>query len=432
MLKRSLTLFLIVFAALTLGVHADTVVLKTGEKIEGKILAETDAQLTIEVVAGGVVDERVVQKADIAKVEKIGPDEIAWKPLSAIKLGDDSLPTADQYDAWLGPLNGFIKEFAESTYRSAAEKLAGEIDAEKSRVANGEAKLNGRWLSKDEVQRERYQISGSIAANYMRAQATRGDSVGAMNTFDIIEKQFDGSRGYLEAVVLARQIVPPLKAAAAQRLAALPAENTAREQGVKAAAGLDQVQLQKELDTEKKNNETAMADAKKAGLKWPPFLRRSEPSMKEILKLAEETEKRLISIDLAKAGESIKLAEEVRADLDAKKLEDAEKKLRQAQTLWQKNELVVRLNKELAGAKTVAMAAAAEAETAKAEVKATPAPTPRTSVPKVEPAIVAPIEDEEPKNPIAIFVIGVVVAALAFVAWTAYKKVVKKSNEIIE
>lgn len=416
--------------ALAAAALADTVTLKSGEKIEGKVTSETDTELTIEIVSGGVVDERKVAKAEVAGVAKMAPDEIAWQPLQGIKLGDNSLPSAEQYDAWLAPLNAFTTQYPESKHRSDAEQIKGDFEAEKSRVAAGEVKLNGAWLSKDYIERERYQVSASIAFNYMKAQAARGDMVGAMNTFEIMSKQFDGARGYLEAIVYARQILPALKAQAAQRVAALPAENAERQRGVKANVGLDKVQLQKELDAEKKGMETALADAKKAGLKWPPFLRRSEVAMKEIVKLCDDTANQLATIDIAKCGESIKLAEEARAEIEKKELDSAAKKLRQAQTLWQKNELVARLNAELSAAVGAAKLAAAS-EPAKEEPKATPKPVAKATpipVPAAKPAEA----EEKPSNPLFPIVAAVILVVLAFVGWSAYKKVVKKSNEIIE
>lgn len=415
--------FTLVAAAL-----ADTVTLKSGEKIEGKILSETATEVTIEVVSGGVVDERKVPKTDVASITKTTPDELAWQALKGITLNGNSFPTVEQYDALSAPVKAFTTQFPESQYRSAAEQLIGDIEAEKARVAEGEVKLNGEWLSKDKVERERYQISGTIAYNYMQSQVARGDLIGAMNTFEVLEKQFDGSRGYVEAVAYARQILPTLKAQAAQRVAALPAENAERQRGVQANVGTDRAALQQELDTEKKQIEAALADAKKRGFKWPPFLRRSEEAMKEIVKLCDATTTRLGTLDLAKAGESIKLAEEARAEIEKKELESAGKKLNQAKQLWAKNELAIRLTAEHAAAVNAAKALAAEAptETPKPTPKATPKATP------VQVASTAAAEEEKQSNPFLIIVAGIIVAALAFVGWSAYKKVVKKSNEIIE
>ena len=433
--------------ALTAASFGETVVLKSGEKIEGKIISETETQVTIEVVAGGVVDERTIAKADVASMAKVQPDEAAWQPLQALKLADSSFPTAAQYDPIVEALRGFTKQFPESKHKADAEKALTDFEAEKTRVADGELKLNGRWLSKDEVQREKFQVGASVAANYMKTQVARNDFIGALNSFDLIEKQFEGTFGYLEAVASARQILPTLQTQVGQRLAALPAENAAREKGVKAAAGLEQIQLQKELDAEKKANDTALAEAKKRGAKWPPFLRRSPEGMKQIAGLVDDTSKRLATLDLAKLNNSLKLAEDARVDLSSGDLKAAEQKLRDAQQAWPKNEIAIRVSKQLAEAKESASTAAAAAPAEQAP-KATPAPATPTPTPKPtasadttaaksasdssSAANASEGEEEKPTNWLLIIVGSVLLLIVGGAGWTAYRKVIKKSNEIIE
>ena len=53
--------------------RADVVVLKGGEKIEGRITSETPAEVRIEVkVSASIVDERVIPRADVASSGKHG------------------------------------------------------------------------------------------------------------------------------------------------------------------------------------------------------------------------------------------------------------------------------------------------------------------------------------------------------------------------
>jgi hypothetical protein len=236
-------------------------------------------------------------------------------------------------------------------------------------------------------------------------------------------------------------VTAALKQAAAQRLAALPKENADREHGVKAAAGLDQVQLRKELELEKKNNVTALAEAKARGQKWPPFLRRSEDAMKVIAKLADDTEKRLATFDRAKALQSLDLAEQARADLDNKDIPAAEAKVKEATSLWSKNEIATRVARGVEEARAAAKETAAPAATPEPTpvAKATPKPTPKPRATAIgatssesESAKSQPIEEEKPPtNWLFIAVAGTLLAVLAFVGWRAYSKVRKKANEII-
>jgi hypothetical protein len=435
---------------LATSLFADTVTLKNGTKIEGKITNETDTQLTIETKSGGIIDEQTVKKEDVQSVTKLTPDEIAYAALRSVKLGANSLPTPTQYDNYLTALKAFVSQHPQSKYKPEIEKLTADFEAEQKRVADGEVKLDGKWLSKVEVQRERYQINATVAANYMKEQSARGDAVGAMNTFELLEKQYPGSRGYIDAVDAAKRIVPALKQQADARIARLPAEIAEREKSIAGAAGLNKIELQGEYDREKQSNEAALAVAKRQQLKWPPFIPRNEESMKQISTLAGEAASRLASVDVAKARQSIQLANEARAALDKKDLTAAEEKVRAAREAWSTNELATRLDTEIADAKAAA--------TAKAETPAEPAPAETTTPAETKPemkkteekpaetttttpeaaastsADSAPAEPpaEEESNPLFRLLLIIILAIVAFVGFKAYRNVRKKSSEVIE
>jgi hypothetical protein len=418
---------------------ADTVTLKDGKKLEGKITNETETQITIETKSGGIIDEQTVDKASVQSVSKTTPDEAAYASLRTIKLGANSLPTPTQYDNFLAAMKSFLAQHPTSKYKAEIEKLVADFEAEQKRVSDGEVKLDGKWLGKAEVQRERYQISGAVAANYMKEQSARGDQAGAMNTFEVLEKQYPGSGGFIDGVEAARRIAAALKQQADARLARLPVETAEREKSIAGAAGLNKIELQGEFDREKQSIEAALAQAKRQGAKWPPFIPRSEESMKQISNLASEVTSRLSSIDVAKARQSLQFANDARAALDKKDLTAAEEKVRAAREAWGANELVTRLETEIsetraaAAAKEAAAAAAAEAQSEtkpemKAEEKATDATetTDASANTPEEPAA------EEESNPIFRLMLIIVLAIVAFVGLKAYRNVRKKASEVIE
>jgi hypothetical protein len=421
------------------SLFADIVTLKNGTKIEGKITSETDTQITVETRSGGVIDEQTVKKDEVQSVSKTTADEAAYAALRGIKLGANSLPTITQYDNLLTPLKSFVSQYPQSKYKAEIEKLAAEVEAEQKRVTDGEVKLDGKWLGSAEVQRERYQINAMVAFNYMKEQAARNDAVGAMNTFDILRKQYPGSRGYIEAVETARRLVPMLKQQAEARLARIPGENAERERVVAAAAGLNKIQLQGEHDREKQGIEAALALGKRQGLKWPPFIPRSEESMRDISNRATEEVSQLASVDVARARQSLQLAAEARAALDKKNFDTAEEKTRLAREAWSENEIATRLEKEVADAKTVASTApttATPAESAPAETK----PEPKAEEKPAEAAAAAASTettdsstagDDEP-NPLFRILLIIIIAIVAFVGLKAYRSIRKKSSEVIE
>src|SRR6266540_1329159 len=140
----------VILALLCITALADSITLKNGEKIDGKITGETANDVTVEVkVSAGISDTRTIPKADIAKLDKEQPDTVAWQQLKNLKLGPNSLPAAS-YDQVINALNNFTTQFPTSPHAADAQKLAADFDAEKKRIASGEVKLNEKWLSKEE------------------------------------------------------------------------------------------------------------------------------------------------------------------------------------------------------------------------------------------------------------------------------------------
>src|SRR4030095_15918877 len=219
MCRLNFSSLLVTLIALPLAALADVVTLKSGEKLEGKITGETPTQLSIDVqVSAGITDSRTVAKADVLKVEKEQPDEIAWQSFKSLKLGPNSLPAAS-YDQSIGSLQSFLNQYPNSPHAAEARTLLAPFAEEKKRVQQGEVKLNQKWLSKEEVEKERYQVNAQIILNYMREQSSR-DLIGALNSFDLLEKQYPGARAYPEAVELARRILQTLKAEVDRRVQA--------------------------------------------------------------------------------------------------------------------------------------------------------------------------------------------------------------------
>jgi hypothetical protein len=425
---RSL-LFATMFCATAFG---DTVVLTSGEKLEGKILKETDTEVTIETRAGGIVDERTIKRSEISSVGKASPDEAPWQALRGLKLGNNSMQV-EQYDQYLGSLKAFLTQYPESKYKPEAEKLVAEFEAEKQRVAKGERKLSGNWISKEEVQRESYQINGAVALNYMRDQATHNDVVGALNTFDLLEKQYPGSRSYIDAVDLAQRLLPPLRQQAEARLARLPAEMAERQKAVQLARAADKAQVQADMEREKLNNATALAQAKQQNRKWPPLLPTSEESLQQIVQLAKDETSRLAAVDLAKPRESVRLAEQVKAAIAKKDIPTAEETLKKAQEAWSQNEMLTRLDADLAKARDTA---AAEPTAATAEKSADSSVGDKTaaegSTGSGDTSTKAGTDDSDTPNPFFRVVIGAVIVVFLYAAWKAYSSIRKKANEVIE
>lgn len=413
-------------AILSTSAFADVVTLKSGEKIEGKITAESDTEITLTVKTGGVIDDQTVKKSDVASVAKDAPDEIAWQSLKNFKLGKNSLPIAS-YDSVINPLKGFIAEYPKGKFAADAQKIADAFSAERKRVEVGEVKLDEKWLSKEEAQKERYQINALIAFNYMKDQSAR-EMTAALNTFDAIEKNFPGARAYPDAVEYAQKLLPALKTAVETRTKAFAAQKAEREKSLAALSGAEKAKLQDEFKQEQTAADAALAAFEKQGNKWPPLTPPTERSLQNLSSRISSETSRLSGLPIAKMRASVRAAESAKAAVEKKDLAAAETALSQASNDWSSNELVARLREEV--------------QTAKAAEAATPvAPQPAaTTAPRVaarkdaEPTPVA--NQTEPEKPFLLTPGGAVtvVIAVAFLVagLSAFKKIKGRANDVLE
>jgi hypothetical protein len=418
-------------AFLCASAFADTIILKSGEKLEGKVVGETPTELTVEVkISAGITDLTKIAKNTVAKIEKEQLDEVAWQPLKNIKLGANSLPSA-QYDVVMRPLQNFVGDFPTSSHKAEAETIIASFAEEKKRVDAGEVRMGQKWLSKAEVEKERYQINATLAYQYMRGQVTAGDLVGALNSFEQIEKNFNGARIYPDAVDTAKSTLAGLKTVVDRAQQTYKLQQAEFETGVTNAVEPQKSELIAARQREIAQGEAAVAAADRAGLKWPPLMLRSEKTISVLAeKIPAETE-RLAGMEVAKMRESIKVAEAAKKQIADKKVEPAEESLRKAEDLWNTNEIVKQLRPEL---ETLRATASAEPQPEPAAEAGKPATSPdETSASSSDQPVEVQVEGEKPflLTPGGI-ITAIVVLALLFAGVTVYKKIRSKASDILE
>jgi hypothetical protein len=418
-------------AMLLSSAFADTIILKSGERIEGKILNETDKELTLEIkISAGITDERVVAKTDIDKISKVSPEMEAYKAISTIQTGANSLAVS-QYEPLLRALQGFLLQYPNSPNAAVVQAAFDDLQAEMKRVEKGEAKLDGQWLSKAEVEKEKIQIGGRIAFNYMKQQAAAGDFIGALNTFSALEKPYGGAATFPDSIDLARQIIARFKATVEAAIPNQKVIKAEREKGFAAAGPLDRKEMMEAYKKEQDAAEAAVAAAEKAS-KWPPFIAGSEKSLLALQARVTRESERLALLPVDKMRRSLQLVDEGKMKITDGELDEAVTTLKEATTLWSANDLAVRLAKDAETQKADAAKAAAEA------AKATPTPkpsTPKSTTPRPSAAIqaaTAPAATEEEDKPFYLTLpgaIGIVVGiAGVLIGVNVFMKMKKKKE----
>jgi hypothetical protein len=334
---------------LATGALADVVTLKNGEHLEGKITKESARDLTMEVVfSQGISEERVVPKATIEKVDKVSPEIVAYRAISGVRLGNDSMAVA-QYDSPIGALRAFVKQYPNSGRTLDVRTILNSFVEEKKRVENGEVKSDGTWLSKAEVDRERVQIGARLAFSYMKSQSATGDYLGAMTTFTAIEKNYPGAAVWPDAIDLAGQVVGALKKTLEKEEANAKAFNAERAARLAGDSPQERAQSNIAIKQEDANAEAIVAAAEKAG-NWPPLLAKNEKCVKALITRADHEKTRLAALPVDKMRQSLRCTEQAKLSLNNGDNNKAADILKQATSLWAENEMAKRLAKETADA----------------------------------------------------------------------------------
>ncbi len=425
-----LPLHCLTFFLLTIALAAaETVVLKSGEKLEGKILEETDAAVRIETSAGGIIDERTIAKTDIERVEKVQGDETAWQTLKNYQPGANSLPVL-QYERVITPLNAFITQYPQSAHAADAKKALAAFEEERKRVEAGEMKIDGKWLTKEEVEKDRYQINARLAFNYMRMEQANNRFIEALNAFDVLERDYPGAAVYPDAAASALQILQPLAKQAALVVAALPQQLEDQQKRIDAALEPSKSDMKAAFEREKATSDAMLDAARKQNLKWPPYLPRNLDAMKQILDKANSDLSRLADLDVAKMRNSIALSEQAKKAIADKDIEAAEGALSQARDAWSANYMLAQIDTDLNEARTVAAAEAAAAEQP-VELDKTKTVVEEATEDATLPDPADAEEEASGIRPMHI-VLGIVVIAFCVIGLKTYKSIKAKASDVLE
>ena len=343
--------FIIGFAHTLLG---DVVTLTDGQKIEGKILTETDDEIVMEVqVSATIGDVKTISKDEIDRVERTDSGDLAYAEIQSIQIGKNSLGAAGYQEA-LAQLQAYLKEHGDSEHAASVRATMAELEAEKARVDAGELKLDGKWLTSEQVETRKVEIGGRLRYSAMQDAVARRDWITAMNLFDSLEKNFSGATVYPDAVVLARQVVSNLSAELQTRLAHARRIQAEWQQGYDVSPVDRQQILAAAREKEKMQLETMMSQAVREGIRWLPIMERHEETILQNQKLVETEATRLAGIELDKMRTGTALAQEAEQALEAGEFDEAIRLANESKTAWPQCDAAARVLEQAQTAKTEA------------------------------------------------------------------------------
>jgi len=284
--------------------YGDTVTLKDGSKLEGKITLEADDFIKIELSRSGSIKEtKLLKRSDIQTIAKTQPDV---QDLEKIKqnLPTRSLMTSSDYQNLIssGP-DAFLKTHPDSLLTGEVKKLLEELKAEKAKVDRGEIKLEGEWISAEKRQNFPTLVNSQIRLYAMKQKAAQHNQTGALRDLQVIEEQFVGTPAYPEAIKIGISILPTYGQLLTRQLKDVEYLNTTREADIKLLPPESQARTQAAYEKEQANFKALAEQEKNSGIKWRSVNRRNQESITPMIETVRQELDRLKKIDTDKLAE---------------------------------------------------------------------------------------------------------------------------------
>ncbi|CAN5880388.1 hypothetical protein BH11VER1_BH11VER1_20940 [soil metagenome] len=275
--------------------QADIVTLKSGDRIEGKVLKEDDASITIEYkLTPKIKDTKIINKADIKELVRQSDALLEFEDRGLKKI----MPTADlmsaaEYEAVIqDKLRTFAAKYPGTPETAEVEKIIATLGEEKSKVLDGQVKMMGQWMPATSVKRDTYNIEAYRCLLAMRTEAEKVKEdryIKALREFDKIRVQFPASLHYLTAIPEANDLLNKYEKQLTAMTAEQPILAKQRADGLNLLAGPELQVTKSSIDAEVAAFKANIDAQNKLKLKWRDISKYDLKSLQDaMLTIAKE------------------------------------------------------------------------------------------------------------------------------------------------
>ncbi len=219
--------------------YADTLVMKDGGEIEGRVIRETEESYLVEVKGeGSFKEERIISKKDVKSIKKEEADSVAFGKLSLLIPTPELLKEAD-YDERIEQVEDFLREYPTSAMVGKAKKILEELNNEGDVIRGGGIKFGGALVSGEEYEANAYGYDALIAEKSVLAAIERRELLGALRLFTVYDSKFAEADGRGALAVRMKQVLAALSRAVQTSLAGYEDRIAKRESGLAQMAPQD-------------------------------------------------------------------------------------------------------------------------------------------------------------------------------------------------
>ena len=271
---------LLIAAMLTGSVaQADTIVLKSGKKIEGQVISEDAKSYLVEImVTKTIKDEQRIAKNLVEEIIRKTEDTKELAEITPLTPTPDLLPQAN-YEKRITKVKAFITKFPQSTHLEKARKILSTLQAEHKVVASGGIKLDGQVIPASALKANAYDISARILFNDISRLATAKHYRKALLKWELLEKDYKNSAAYQKALPLIKKSLRSYSAQLKQLVDTLDIRTAKRETALQSMNENDRERTMALLAENRKKHAILMEKEKsELQLKWltvDPYIKES-------------------------------------------------------------------------------------------------------------------------------------------------------------
>lgn len=280
------------FSALTLSAVADTFHLKNGKKIEGSISLETEDSYLLRVeVKKGIRDEITVKKSDVKSISKAQKKDSSKKKFEALKAllpTDDLLDESDYKRIIARKITPLLKRYPDSQHLPIASEIEITLLAEITKVKMGEIKFEGQWLTPEQIVANQFEIDSQIAVAGALKNLKAKQYPEAFNILDSVKKDFGSTTAFQTLAEQCLAAVPNYRRQLNKLTANAEKVKQQRDQNLARLPHGDAQRLQRDLDREEAQYQSAINQSKANREKWLPLNQYHPENAKKTLSLLDK------------------------------------------------------------------------------------------------------------------------------------------------
>jgi hypothetical protein len=211
-MKRRTFAHLILMCPVFLTVlRADSVILKKGGEIQGQIISNDSNGIVIEYFATPTIrDQKTFTQEEVVRVVKSSEDEKAFQDLGKLTPPPTALDQALLDD--LGrKIDAFLGQYPTSPHYEELKAANRLLEEDRARLRMGDRKIDGVWTLSRQIAADPYQWAAKLKFQEVKEYSRNNDPVKALRSYELLEKNYPGSRVLPDALDLALQQLEKLQ-----------------------------------------------------------------------------------------------------------------------------------------------------------------------------------------------------------------------------